>query len=142
MCADLDDAAVFHGDDDVGVGDGAQAVRNDERRSAFEQGSQRGLDELFAFGVEIARRFVEDEDLRVGEDGAGDGKALALPAGEFEAAFADERVVALGKFLDELMRVGAPGGVFNVGGADVTFSVRDVVGNRSIEEEDFLLDDR
>ena len=56
---------------------------------------ERVLHEAFALAVERAGGLVEDEDGRVFQDGAGDGDALALAAGEFHAALADERAVAL-----------------------------------------------
>src|SRR5439155_19755410 len=93
-------------------------------------------------GVEVAGGLVENEDLRIGEDRGGDGEALALPAGEFEAALADERVVGLRKLLDELVRVGAARGVEDVGVADMTPAVRDVVAHASIKQKDLLLHDR
>jgi hypothetical protein len=51
----------------------------------------------FALGVAVERRgrLVEHEDRRALEDGAGDGDALLLAAGELQAALADLRVVAL-----------------------------------------------
>ena len=58
--AGLDDPALVQHDDQVGVGDRAQAVGDDEGRAAPEQVGQRGLDELLALGVEVARGFVED----------------------------------------------------------------------------------
>ena len=45
--------------------------------------------------VHAAGRVVEDQDARVHQQGAGDGDALLLPAGERGAALADRRVVAL-----------------------------------------------
>jgi len=77
---------------------------------AGEEGGHGGLDELLAFGVEVAGGFVEDEDLRLGEDGAGDGEALLLAAGELD---------------DELVGVGAAG-VFEA-------AVGDVVADGAIE---------
>ena len=46
---------------------------------------------------------------RVLEQRAGDREALALAARERRAALADERVVAVGQALDEVVRVGRPG---------------------------------
>ena len=40
-------------------------------------------------GVEVLARLVEDEDREVGQQGAGDGDALALAAGEPRAVLAD-----------------------------------------------------
>ena len=62
-------------------------------RPASSVGHRR-LDELLAFGVEVARRLVEDEDLRRRQDRPGDGQPLLLAAGELDAALADERLVS------------------------------------------------
>jgi hypothetical protein len=50
--------------------------------------------------------FVEEQDRPVGEDGAGDGDALALTAGQAHAALAQVGVVALGQARDELVGEG------------------------------------
>ena len=99
------------------------------------------LDELLALGVEIARRFVEDQDLRRGENRAGDREPLLLAAGELDAALADERVVLIRQLDDELVRVGAAGGVLDVGVGGVVPTVGDVVAHGSVEEKDVLLHD-
>src|SRR5262249_39387710 len=82
----FDNAAGFHGHDEVGMGDGREAVGDDEAGSPLEQVLHGLLDELLALGVEIAGRLVEDQDLRCRQDGAGDGQALALSARELDAA--------------------------------------------------------
>ena len=58
---------------------------------------QAGLDQSFAFGVEIAGGFVENQNPRIGQHGAGDGQPLSLAAAELHAPFADQRVVAVGQ---------------------------------------------
>ena len=65
---------------------------------------ERRLD--LALGVDVERRgrLVEDQDRRRLEDGAGDGDALLLAAGEFQAALADLGLVAVGQRLDEVGR--------------------------------------
>ena len=50
--------------------------------------------------VESAEGLVEEHDRGIGGDGAGEGDALTLSAGEHHAALADDRVVALGEVLD------------------------------------------
>ena len=62
-----------------------------------------------ALGGRVDRRggVVEDQDARVGEDRAGDREALALAAGDGQAALADARVVAVREPLDEVVRLGA-----------------------------------
>ena len=83
-------------------------------RPASSVGHRR-LNELLAFGVEVARGLVEDQDLRDGEDRARDGEPLLLAAGQLHAALADERLVLFGQLLDELVRVGAARGILDLG---------------------------
>ena len=92
----FDKAAFVEDGDDFGAGDGAEAVRDGEGGAADLEFFQGFLDETFAVGVEGAGGFVEDEDLWIGDDGAGDAEPLALATGEAGAAFADRGVIALG----------------------------------------------
>src|SRR5205085_12152009 len=131
----LHDFALVEDDDQVGAGDRAEAVGDDEGGAALEQVGQRRLDELLALGVEVAGGLVEDQDLRVGQDRAGDADALALAAGQLEPALADERVVALGQSVDELVGVGAAGGVADVGLGGAAAAVGDVLADRAVEQE-------
>ena len=59
-------------------------------RPASSVGHRR-LDQLLALGVEVARRLVEDQDLRRREDRARDRQPLLLAARQLHAALADER---------------------------------------------------
>lgn len=68
----------------------------DGRVAAAEHRLERLVDEGFAFGVEGGGRFVEDEDVGVFQQCAGDGDALFLPAGELGAAGAGEGFETLG----------------------------------------------
>ena len=54
------------------------------------------VDEGFAFGVEGGSCFVENQDIGIFEQGAGDGDALFLAARELGAAGADEGFEAFG----------------------------------------------
>jgi len=56
------------------------------------------LNDLFRFVVERAGGFVENQDARVGDQGAGDGDALALSARQACAVFSDFSVVAFRQF--------------------------------------------
>src|SRR5690606_37693360 len=79
--AALDDAALVHDEDLVRALDGGEAVRDDEGGAAAAERAQPVADEGLALGVEAGGGLVEDEDARVGDDGARDGDALALAAG-------------------------------------------------------------
>jgi hypothetical protein len=78
--AALHHPALLQHEDLVGRADGAEAVRDDERRAPAAQPRERLLDERLALRVERAGGLVEDEDARVGQQRAGDGDALPLPA--------------------------------------------------------------
>ena len=52
---------------------------------------ERRLDGALAFGVQRAGRFVEQQDRRILQDGAGYGEPLALAAGQLHAEIADRR---------------------------------------------------
>ena len=140
MGAALGDAAGVDHADAIGVLHGGEAVGDDQRGAALHEPLERLLDQVLALGVEGAGGLVEDEDARVLEDGAGDGHPLLLPAGELHAALADERRVALGEALDEVVRVGgARGGLdLRVGGPGAP--VADVVGDAAAEEDGLLRD--
>ena len=78
MRAALDDAAVFDHQNLFGAADGGEAVRDHEGGASLHQVREAFLDGGFGFGVEAGGGFVQNQDARVGQDGAGDGDALAL----------------------------------------------------------------
>ena len=102
----LDDAAFFEDEDVVHGAEGGEAVGDADDGAVFGEAVDGFLDFGLGLGIERGGGFVEDEDGRVADKGAGDGDALALAAGEALAAFAERRVVALREVLDEVVRVG------------------------------------
>jgi hypothetical protein len=82
VIAVLDEPAALDGDDAVGAAHRREAVRDDEDGAALRDPAHILLDDALTLVIERAGRLVEDEDARVGDEGAGDGDALALPAGE------------------------------------------------------------
>ncbi len=103
--------------------------------------AEAGLDHGFGLGVERTGGLVEDEDARVGEDGAGDGEALALAAGELDAALADDGVVPLGEALGELVDAGDAAGFHELLFGRVGAGEEDVLADGAVEEEGLLQDD-
>ena len=112
-----DDAATFDEHDAVGETDRRQPVRDHERRAAGEQRAERVVDVLLDLHVDGARRVVEDQHRRVGEQRAGDRDALALPTRQVVAPLADDGVVAIGQVVDELVGVRRPCGRLDVVGS-------------------------
>src|SRR6266851_8119685 len=80
MTAALGDAAAIEHDDLVGVDDGGEPMRDHHGGAAAAHLFQRALDLLLGAGVERAGRLVEQEDMRVLEDRAGDRHTLLLAA--------------------------------------------------------------
>ena len=95
-------AAFVEDEDAVGVLDGAEAVRDDERGAAAEQAVERFADLEFGFGVDAGSGFVEDEEARIVREGAREIDELALADAERGAAFVDGGGDAFGKRGDEV----------------------------------------
>src|ERR1700748_954017 len=102
MPAALGDAAAVEHHDLVGVDDGGEPVRNHQGGAAAAHLFQRALDLLLGAGVERAGCLVEQEDVRVLEDGAGNRHPLLLATRQLQPALADHAVVALRQGHDEI----------------------------------------
>lgn len=137
-------------DDLIGVADGRETVSNGDGSAAGSGAVESVLNNRLRIGVERRRRLVEQQNLRVGDDGTSDSDALLLPAGEEHATFADMGVVALRKRRDETIGVGELGGIDDSGalflgrlvlkaGPDET--VRDVAGDGRREKRRLLHDE-
>src|SRR5205814_10205925 len=74
----LHDPAAVHHDDLVGVADRREPVRDDERGAAVTEPRHRLLDEDLGTRVHVARRLVENEGARTGEERARDRDELPL----------------------------------------------------------------
>ena len=73
MHALLDDFAPFNDEYPIGVADGRKAMRNENHRPPAADLRQIALDNAFGFVIERARGLVENQNPRVGDQGAGDG---------------------------------------------------------------------
>jgi hypothetical protein len=109
----LDDAASIENDDRVGVGNGREAVRDNQGRPALAQAREGLLDDQLRIGIERAGGFVENQDARVLENRAGDRQPLTFPSRKPVAALPDDRVVAAGERSDDLVNLRLPRGSFD-----------------------------
>src|SRR3984957_3543681 len=87
--SDVGDAPGLHEHHAVGEGDRGRAVGDEERRAPLRR-AQRREDLNFLDGVDRARRRVEDQDRRIGQQGAGDADALALATGQNDDALSHD----------------------------------------------------
>ena len=127
MGAAVDDAPFVEHEDLVGIDNRADTLGDDEAGAVFHQPVERVLDEHFGRNVDIAGGVVQDQDARVGQQGAGDGDALFLASGKRCAALADRGLVSVGKTDDEVVRGRGPGGGLDLGVGGLGAAEGDVV---------------
>ena len=115
-------------------------MRHDEDRAPAHEARERVLDHRLVLRIDRRQRLVQQQDRRVAQQRAGDGDALALAAGEADAALADHRVVALRQAGDEAVGVGRPRSGFHLGVARAGLAEADVLRRRAVEEIGVLVD--
>ena len=109
-----------------------------DHRAAARQLVERLLHGALGLGVEGARRLVEDQDRRVSQDRARDRDPLLLAARESVAPLADHRLVALGETLDQVVDLGGPRRVLDLGVGGVGLREAEVVRDRGVEQVGLL----
>ena len=138
--ASFGDVALVEHQNLVGAFQGEEPLGNDKGGAPLHERVQRLLNEVFRFGVHTAGGIVQNEDARVGQQGAGDGHPLLLPAAQGYAALADHRLVPVGGAHDEVVGAGGFGGrdyIFHLGSGA---AVGDIFGDGVAEQERILQD--
>lgn len=138
MGADRGELPAVQDGDAVGELEGGAAVGDEERRTARHHLLEGLVDLVLDAGVDGGGRVVEEEEPGVGEDGAGEGDALALAAGEGEPVLADGGVVAVRQVGDEPVGLGGAGGLFDLLPGGVGEAVGDV-GADGVGEQEAVL---
>ncbi len=136
--ADVGELPAVEYGDPVGERERGAAVGDEERGAAGHDGAQRLVDLVLDAGVHGGGGVVEEEQAGVGEEGAGEGDALALAAGEGEPLLADLGVVPGGQGVDESFRLGGAGGGADLLLAGLGVPVGDVGADGVGEEERIL----
>ncbi len=103
MRALLNEFSFVEDDDSVGLEDGVEAVGDGDDGSSLHELAGGFFEQGFGFGVKRGSGFIENQNGGVFEEGAGEGEALGLSAGEARAAFADDGFVFFGQRFDEVM---------------------------------------
>ena len=85
------DTPTFHNDEPVHEFQHAQPVRDQDQRLVAHHRFEAVFDHLLGRIVHVAGRLVEDQDVRVPHQRAGQGHGLALAAGQGHAPLADLR---------------------------------------------------
>ena len=89
MGAAGDDSAVVDEHDSFGEGDRRESVGDQDRGPIGAAAGQRLVKLLFDGDIDGARGVVENENRRIGHEGAGDGQSLALAAGDRRSALTE-----------------------------------------------------
>src|SRR5260221_11013669 len=86
---------------------------NQQRGAALQDAVNGLLDFVFSGAVDSAGRVVEHQDARAGQQGAGDGDALALTARKRDATFANQSSVPIFEAFDEAAGLGITPGLLD-----------------------------
>src|SRR5258708_26795793 len=97
MCALLDDLPALEHNNVIGSFDGRETVRDNQSSTTSEETIKSLLHQLFGKGIDVRRRFVEDQDTRVGQESASERDQLALSDAEIESPFPNRRFVTVGE---------------------------------------------
>ena len=111
------------------------------RGAALGEQLERLLHGALRLHVERAGGLVEHEHRRVAQDRPGDRDALLLPAGEAEAALADDGVVAVGQPGDDLVDLRGARRVLDLLVRRVGPGEAQVLAHGGVEEVGLLRDD-
>src|SRR6185369_7110496 len=79
--------------------------------------------------IDRADRLVEDQQVRIEQQGTGDADALPLAAGQIETLRTDERVITLRERGDEAVCAGGAGDCFDLGGGRFWPTISDILGD-------------
>lgn len=138
VCTLFHHAPFVEDDDVVGVNDGAQAVGYDEDGLAAVEGTEIFHNDALVVGIEAVGGFVEENELRVFVDGAGDEDPLSLSGTHTAALHADFRVVAERQRFHKFLHVGDLCGTAQAVGVDALRADGDVLRNRVRENKALL----
>ena len=138
MCAPLDNLAVAHHQNAVGVTNRAQAVRHDKTCAASHELVECRLYLQLGACIDARRRLVQQQNRRVGEHDARDAQQLFLTLAKRAAILADDRIVAAWQLHDKLMRTSALGRLDNLLARGVGTAVSDVFRHRALEQPSVL----
>ena len=142
MRAGLHDLSLLQNKNAVRIDHARKAVRNNECCPAFHEPAQSFLYEHLVLGVDTGERLVEHENGCIHEQGASDGDALPLTAGESSAPLTDESLIAVGQCHNEIMRIGGAGGSFDFLLRCLRFGETQIFRHGAIKKIGILGDDR
>ena len=128
------DGAVLDDENTIRGANGGQPMRDDKARASGEDLLQAFLDALFGLGVDRRRRFVHNEDLRLGEDRTRKRDQLLLTGRQKSPALANLEAVSARELLDEIVCPDARCGFYDFFARRSYLTVSNIVRHSATEE--------
>lgn len=138
MCTLLENLTMTEQDDVVCVLDSGKTVSNNEHRADVFHLLEAVLNEDLRLGIDVCGRFVEDHYARLMNDGAREGKKLALTGREVVAALANGLIESLFQAVDEVVGVDIAAGIHNGFVGDALLAQKNVASDITGEQENIL----
>jgi hypothetical protein len=138
VLAAFDDTTCLHHQNFVYGFETKQPMGNQQRSAASHQSLNIPHHLDFDQWIEMGRGFVQNQNGRIAEQGASNGKALALAAAKTQSLLANPGVVTVGQGLDELMQVGLFRRSNQLGFADFRPGQEQVIPNGAIKQVGLL----
>src|ERR1700693_2442909 len=138
MAADRDQPPCLEYRNAVGLKDSRQSMRDHQGRAPAHELSQRRLHQPLGFGIERARSVIEQQNRWILENGACDGDALPLPAGEARAALTQEGLVSIRQRAQKLIGCRGARGRLDLRIARPRTTVGDVLARAGAEQHRIL----
>ena len=107
MSASFDDSSLLQHIDTVSHPDGGKAMTDQDGSATGGQFTKILKNRILGLGVQGTGRFVQDDNLRIAQECAGQGYFLPLTDAEFLTILeqlAENRFVALGQRADDIVR--------------------------------------
>jgi len=104
-------------------------VRDRDHGPSGDQSIERFLNLMLGFGIDAAGRFVENQDSRAMQDGAGNRNPLPFAAGKSVSSFADDGIISVRRAADEIVGIGGPGSSNYVAEQRLRNTVSDILDN-------------
>ena len=138
MRPSFDDSPLVEDQDLIRISYGTKPVRHHDTGAVVEEARESPLYARFGQRVDGAGGFVENENARIGQHGAGEADELTLAEADASAALADLGLKAGGHGLHDITAIEQLGGRDGLRWRGAVFAQHDVVKNRAGKKEVLL----